>query len=461
MKLMKVTVFVIIFVLIYSSNSYSYDYESAQEAAYKAIAGTVYFPLDPVRETNCGFYCYRAPTTGNWHGANDYTGYHGEPIQAIRDGVVIRTDSGWGNTYLDRIYVGGNMVVIQHTPNFTSSYSHLIKPLVRVSDRVRVGDIVGKMDNSGYSTGTHVHLSLRYQNVPVDPNHKTMPLWAGGHNPIPASKAGISRATDKAIRRAAQVYEDIYPLEPGFSNPFTDVNEFRVIRSSIKNDDTNISPVEHIYIRFSRPVDINEVRRHIGLEPRMVVRKGIVDYPHQNDQCVVRIWGIMFNANQNYRLELNNLPSLNGENLKHWQIKFRTGDWPITPFDGPTRNLVIHKDRIRLGNNKYEGEINSKFSAKSQDTKWKKSFEIDCAPPVIILRYNSRGVEMTRCQINGNNDHLFWLPSNNKYDNGKKKTLKLPGNIFKRGVNTVEILPQLNNWGDLDDIEIWNLELLY
>jgi hypothetical protein len=68
---------------------------------------------------------------------------------------------------------------------------------------------------------------------------------------------------------------------------------------------------------------------------------------------------------------------------------------------------------------------------------------------------------MTRCQINGNNDHLFWLPSNNKYDNGKKKTLKLPGNIFKRGVNTVEILPQLNNWGDLDDIEIWNLELLY
>ena len=89
------------------------------------------------------------------------TGY-GSPIYAIADGTVVTVApecSGcaqWSN---------GNYVVIEHANNIYSVYAHLSGFNVTEGTAVSKGDVVAFMGNSGYVTGTHLHLGL-YQGRP-------------------------------------------------------------------------------------------------------------------------------------------------------------------------------------------------------------------------------------------------------------------------------------------------------
>lgn len=87
--------------------------------------------------------------------------YCNQPIVAIEDGIVVSCADGYGNTYPgQRIY--GNYVCISHGDGWWSMYGHLLKGLtVRQGERVRKGQVVGYMGNSGYSNGQHLHFELR------------------------------------------------------------------------------------------------------------------------------------------------------------------------------------------------------------------------------------------------------------------------------------------------------------
>lgn len=87
--------------------------------------------------------------------------YDGQPIVAIEDGAVVGCADGYGNTYpSQKIY--GNYVNIKHGDNFWSMYGHLRKGItVKLGQKVKKGDIVGYMGNTGYSKGQHLHFELR------------------------------------------------------------------------------------------------------------------------------------------------------------------------------------------------------------------------------------------------------------------------------------------------------------
>lgn len=78
------------------------------------------------------------------------------PIGAIAAGTV--RVSGMGGAY-------GQYAIIDHQidgQTVGSLYAHMVlgsSPL-RVGDRVNVGDLVGRVGNSGVSTGAHLHLSI-------------------------------------------------------------------------------------------------------------------------------------------------------------------------------------------------------------------------------------------------------------------------------------------------------------
>ena len=57
----------------------------------------------------------------------------------------------------------GNYVVIQHSDGNFTLYAHLHENsiLVKAGDSVEQGQVIGKMGNSGYSTGTHLHFEVR------------------------------------------------------------------------------------------------------------------------------------------------------------------------------------------------------------------------------------------------------------------------------------------------------------
>lgn len=62
----------------------------------------------------------------------------------------------------------GNFVTMRHG-DYTISFCHLSRPLVRKGDFLRAGDVLGLSGNSGRSTGPHLHLTVRRNGDYVNP----------------------------------------------------------------------------------------------------------------------------------------------------------------------------------------------------------------------------------------------------------------------------------------------------
>lgn len=95
-------------------------------------------------------------------------------IVAAEDGTVVSAVDGYGNTYpKSKIY--GNYVILKHEDGNFTVYGHLEKNSVCVKkgQKVAKGDPVGRMGNSGYSMGQHLHFEMRKgankHNNAVDP----------------------------------------------------------------------------------------------------------------------------------------------------------------------------------------------------------------------------------------------------------------------------------------------------
>ena len=63
----------------------------------------------------------------------------------------------------------GNYIVIRHFNGLETVYAHLSKPLVKVNQIVRAGEIIGLGGNTGRSTGPHLHYEMRYLGHPIAP----------------------------------------------------------------------------------------------------------------------------------------------------------------------------------------------------------------------------------------------------------------------------------------------------
>lgn len=88
--------------------------------------------------------------------AVDIANSTGTPIYASDSGVITMTE--WYGSY-------GNCIIIQHEGNYSTLYGHLDGYNVSVGQQVSQGDVIGYMGNTGYSTGTHLHFEIRYNNV--------------------------------------------------------------------------------------------------------------------------------------------------------------------------------------------------------------------------------------------------------------------------------------------------------
>lgn len=82
---------------------------------------------------------------------------------AASDGGVV-TVAGWPDNY-----GYGNRVVIDHGNGYQTLYGHLSNIYISVGQRVSRGQIIGQMGSTGRSTGTHLHLEIRYKGIAVNP----------------------------------------------------------------------------------------------------------------------------------------------------------------------------------------------------------------------------------------------------------------------------------------------------
>lgn len=91
----------------------------------------------------------------------------GTPVKTIADGKVVVSSSnikGYGTAvYIDHGVINGKRVI--------SEYGHLDSRNVKVGDVVKKGQIVAKSGNTGYSTGPHLHITVRENNKAVNPRN--------------------------------------------------------------------------------------------------------------------------------------------------------------------------------------------------------------------------------------------------------------------------------------------------
>ena len=94
------------------------------------------------------------------HEGLDIAARTGTPVVATADGIVssVKTEPGYGK-----------VVIIDHGYGYRTIYGHNSRYYVKVGQRVRRGDRIAAVGNTGRSTGSHVHYEIRLNSVPVNP----------------------------------------------------------------------------------------------------------------------------------------------------------------------------------------------------------------------------------------------------------------------------------------------------
>ena len=96
-----------------------------------------------------------------FHYGMDFTAKRGTPIYATGNGIVKRADN--------RSSGYGKHIRIDHGFGYVSLYAHLSKYKVRRGQKVKRGDIIGYVGNSGRSVGPHLHYEILKDNKKINP----------------------------------------------------------------------------------------------------------------------------------------------------------------------------------------------------------------------------------------------------------------------------------------------------
>ena len=119
--------------------------------------------ISPVRGLLTSSYGYRSdPVTGQraLHRAIDISTSPGQPVKATAEGVVLRARRN------GRL---GNSVDLSHGHGVVTRYGHLASYDVEPGQRVRRGEVIGFVGNTGRTTGFHLHYEVRVEGQPVNP----------------------------------------------------------------------------------------------------------------------------------------------------------------------------------------------------------------------------------------------------------------------------------------------------
>jgi len=151
--------------LYHQSVSYDQLFELARNKSDMLAHIPAIFPL---KETEIkyisSYFGYRPDPiykVTKFHSGMDFSSTMGTEAYATGDGEVCEVEKGhWGY---------GNMVVIDHGFGYKTCYAHLQKAAVHKGQKVKRGQLIGFIGNTGKTTGVHLHYEVRKNNTPIDP----------------------------------------------------------------------------------------------------------------------------------------------------------------------------------------------------------------------------------------------------------------------------------------------------
>ena len=159
-------------------------------------------PLDGARITS-GFGMRHHPISGfsRMHQGVDFAAPVGTPVVAAADGTVI--GAGPRNGY-------GRTVELRHPGGTETLYAHLssFAPGLASGQRVRQGQLIGKVGNTGLSSGPHLHYEISQGGRPLNP---ATVRSAGGTRLTGTEMAGF-QATQRQVQAWLSRIEPMHEL---------------------------------------------------------------------------------------------------------------------------------------------------------------------------------------------------------------------------------------------------------
>ncbi len=129
------------------------------------------------------------------HHGVDFAAPYGTPVSSIGDGVVVF--AGWKGGY-------GKYIRIRHPNGYMSGYGHLSRIYVRRGQRVKQGQLIGRVGSTGLSTGPHLHFEILKDGRFVNPLRIRTPRV----DPLPEVLKPAFAFQKRAIERYLQVFRE-------------------------------------------------------------------------------------------------------------------------------------------------------------------------------------------------------------------------------------------------------------
>lgn len=144
--------------LCIQNNSWLHKVDSVQAILDSLPLGS---PLDTIIISG-EFGIRRNPIYKGWqmHPGLDLKGTYTDTIYATGNGTIVRANRYGGY---------GRCVIIEHNGGYQSLYAHMNKVFVKKGDKVRLGQKLGTIGSTGFSTGAHLHYEISRFGKQVDP----------------------------------------------------------------------------------------------------------------------------------------------------------------------------------------------------------------------------------------------------------------------------------------------------
>jgi hypothetical protein len=126
--------------------------------------------IKPVREdklskgmnilSGFGYRIHPIYKVSKFHAGIDFPARSGTAIQTTGDGTVV--SAGWHQGY-------GNCVIISHGYGYETLYGHMSKISVRQGEKLKKGQQIGQVGDTGASTAPHLHYEVHVKGKPINP----------------------------------------------------------------------------------------------------------------------------------------------------------------------------------------------------------------------------------------------------------------------------------------------------
>ncbi len=151
--------------LVAQSKSYEelFALANSQEAMLQSIPA-----IQPVSNSDLkriasgfGYRIHPIYKIAKMHTGLDFTADVGTEIYATGDGVIAAVDS--------KLSGYGQHVIIEHGYGYQTLYAHMSRTAVKPGEKVKRGQVIGYVGNSGLSSGPHLHYEVLKNGEKVDP----------------------------------------------------------------------------------------------------------------------------------------------------------------------------------------------------------------------------------------------------------------------------------------------------